>query len=67
MPNTPTPKCPGCGSGKHQRMNDTIKCLRCGAFYDDDPDEGGTHSNYNPAARLEREERNRSKHYQNRR
>lgn len=52
------PKCPGCGSGKHKRMGDTIKCLRCGAFYDDDPDEGGSHGN-NPSARMEYEERNR--------
>lgn len=32
-------------------------CLRCSNQFDDDPDEGGTHSD-DPTKRIEREERN---------
>lgn len=66
MPNATKPKCPACGSGKHKRMNDTIKCLSCGGLYDDDPAEGGSHGN-NPSSRLEYEERRREGRQFNRR
>jgi len=37
-------------------------CYRCKMQFDNDPDEGGDYSDWNPAARLEREERRASKH-----
>lgn len=52
------PPCPGCGN-KSQRsilqIADTLKCGRCGALYDFDPDEGGSHYS-DPAKRLEKYE-----------
>lgn len=62
MSKTPKPKCPCCGRRNTVSaigvVGDQFRCSICGLF-DNDPDEGGTHSDYNPAARLEREERNR--------
>jgi tRNA(Ile2) C34 agmatinyltransferase TiaS len=57
------PTCPFCGRRKGIRPAgpDTFKCPACGALFDDDPDEGGTYSNRNPAARLEREDRERQR------
>lgn len=51
-----TPRCPRCQS-KGVPQADMYWCRRCEGLYDDDPDEGGDHSTFNPAARLEREER----------
>lgn len=52
------PKCPHCcGTKQVVPCGSLYHCRKCNAFFDDDPDEGGTHSDRNPAARLEREER----------
>jgi ribosomal protein L37AE/L43A len=50
--------CPRCGQRKRiTALGDgTYLCASCGAWFDDDPDEGGEYSNRNPAARLERQE-----------
>lgn len=65
------PPCPVCRTAKKVvavgSVGDMFKCTRCGGLFDTEPDEGGTHSNWNPAERLEREERNRNKHQLNRR
>ena len=54
------PRCPWCGRQKGiKRVSDVFHCSNCHRFFDNDPDEGGTHSDRNPAARIEREERNR--------
>lgn len=66
-PHNTKPKCPRCGRIKAVvRLGDY--CLRCephyggcGAMFDNDPDEGGTYSDRNPAARIEREERRRER------
>lgn len=58
------PKCPGCGSTKHvtRRADGDCWCGRCKVMFDgDDPDEGGDYSDFNPAARLEREERRKAR------
>lgn len=53
-------KCPKCGrAGKPTVDADLFWCGNCKAFFDNDPDEGGTHSDRNAAARLEREDRAR--------
>ncbi len=54
-------RCPKCGR-KHERRpgNDAIyRCSRCDVQFDNDPDEGDDYSMSNPAARLERQERER--------
>lgn len=59
-----------CGSDKHvlPRSDGLYWCQRCQGLFDNDPDEGGTHSDRNPAVRIEREERRqeRKRVYQNR-
>lgn len=59
MPGQNLPPCPRCGTNKKVNTHgrDEFYCGRCGGLFDNDPDEGGTHSTFNPAARLEREER----------
>lgn len=63
MSGKPAPKCPRCGTNKqvkpHGVAGDMYHCHRCHGTFDDDPNEGGTYSDFNPAARLEREERRR--------
>lgn len=59
-------KCIKCGSNKIERLTDYNHCLKCGAWFDDDPDEGGEYSDRNPAARLEREDRRRERFNQRR-
>lgn len=53
------PPCPLCGTNRHVNAHgrDEFFCNKCKGLFDSDPDEGGTHSTFNPAARLEREER----------
>jgi ribosomal protein L37AE/L43A len=53
------PPCPRCGTNRkvNRHGQDQYFCGRCSGIFDDDPDEGGTHSTFNPAARLEREDR----------
>lgn len=55
-------RCPGCGGTQPKRTADAIYwCPTCRCQFDDDPDEGGTYSDRNPAARLLREERQRER------
>lgn len=37
-----TPKCPRCGR-RGEPAGDFFRCPKCGGFFDDDPNEGGTH------------------------
>lgn len=56
------PKCPFCGSKDQQETNRrTLYCRTCRREWSD-PDEGGDYSNHNPAARLEREDRERGRY-----
>lgn len=63
-------RCPKCGKRQPFRTPHAVyRCDQqggCGAMFDDEPDEGGSHDDRNPAARLEREER-RKEHQQARR
>ena len=59
------PKCIQCGRIKAvQKTADGYHCTHCGTFFDDEPDEGGDYSFHNPAARLERAERNKARRRQ---
>lgn len=54
------PKCPQCGRIKAVvQAGEFFHCNKCGATFDNEPDEGGDYSDRNPAARLERAERKR--------
>lgn len=55
------PNCPQCRRSRNvvPSGNSHWFCKGCKGTFDDDPDEGGTYSDRNPAARLEREERQR--------
>lgn len=57
------PPCPVCHTGRHANTHgkDEFFCAKCGGLYDRDPEEGGTYSDHNPAARMEREERARKR------
>lgn len=59
--NNQLPPCPKCGRKstvvEQGVIGDSYFCRECNMGFDDDPDEGGTYSDRNPAARLEREER----------
>ena len=52
-------KCPKCGRNQKQPQGDTGEywCKVCQMRYDDDPDEGGNYSDFNPTWRLEKSER----------
>lgn len=61
-------RCLRCGRTQPRRGPTAIYiCEHCRAMFDDDPDEGGDFSDRNPAARLEREERNEERRRQQRR
>lgn len=62
------PPCPMCGTSKKSTAmaGGMFRCGNCGGLYDREPHEGGTHSTFNPAARLEREERRRERHQRRR-
>ena len=48
------PRCIQCGSRKAvEKLVDTYHCTRCGAWFDDDPDEGGDFW-ADPSKRMER-------------
>jgi ribosomal protein L37AE/L43A len=53
--------CPKCGRKQPAKANHSIHsiyyCSHCRMQFDGDADEGGTYSDYNPAVRLERDER----------
>lgn len=53
------PPCPWCRTSKHAvpHGQGEFFCGWCKGLYDDDPDEGGTYSDFNAAVRIEREER----------
>lgn len=53
---TDIPRCPRC-NGKCVPAGALFRCTKCGGLNDGDTDEGGTYSDVNPGARLEREER----------
>lgn len=59
------PPCPQCGRKKSVQpqgtCGDMFRCKACGAVFDSDPEEGGDYSTFNPAARLEREERRKKR------
>ncbi len=51
-------RCPKCGRKQKFRSPDALyRCPVCQVTFDNDPDEGGTFSDFNAAARLERAER----------
>ena len=54
--------CPRCGRKQQRQASaDALYwCSICRGYYDAQPDEGGDYSDRNPAARIEREERQRS-------
>lgn len=59
-------QCPKCGRTCDRGLS-LHYCGYCRMQFDDDPDEGGTYHDRNPAARLEREERReRNKRYPHR-
>lgn len=51
------PRCPRCDGKGEAVPGGLYQCTRCKGHYDDDPDEGGTHSDRNAGVRIEREER----------
>ena len=55
-----TARCPRCNV-KGTPQGDVFWCRRCQCLFDDEPAEGGDYSDRNPAARLEREERQRQR------
>lgn len=57
-------KCPVCGRKGKPIAGGLFQCDR-GHHFDDDPDEGGSYSDRNPAARIERDERRSHKHKRN--
>ncbi len=63
------PACPRCRTSKevgHQGEGNLYVCHRCKGLFDNDPNEGGDHSDFNPAIRLEREDRRREHQRQRR-
>lgn len=57
-------RCPKCGRKQPVRSSDALyRCPVCQVTFDNDPDEGGTYSDRDPAARLEREERQRAERH----
>jgi hypothetical protein len=63
------PPCPTCRTNQRVQPHGRtyFYCKLCRGFFDDDPDEGGTYSDRNPAVRLEREERRTARQQQRRR
>lgn len=60
-PKGPQVKCPRCGRAQKDRGPSAIYfCDNCRGQFDNEPLEGGDYSDRNPAARLEREERQRA-------
>jgi len=55
-------RCPGCGGKQPKRTADAIYyCSRCQCQFDDDPGEGGDHSEFNAGWRMERAERRKGR------
>lgn len=59
MPDEPMPKCPCCGSSKqvYPDGHRNFFCRTCKRVFDNEPDEGGEYSDFDPSWRMEREER----------
>lgn len=55
------PRCPHCGKKSEHARGGLFRCLSCGGLHDGDPNEGKDFDDRNPAARIEREEKARSK------
>jgi hypothetical protein len=52
------PRCPWCGSKQvYEDGERNFFCRTCKRVFDNDPNEGSDYSDRNPAARIEREER----------
>lgn len=53
------PPCPRCGTNRQvtNHGREEFFCGKCSGIFDANPDEGGTHSDFSPSARLERQER----------
>lgn len=50
------PSCPRCKCNRVSRCTDgTLRCSKCGAWFDDDPDEGGDYGD-RPEYRMQRQE-----------
>lgn len=61
MPKPETVRCPKCNRPQRDTGADSIYwCSHCRMQFDT-TDDGGTYSDHNPAARLEREERNQQR------
>ena len=54
----PTVRCPGCNRPKPKSSVGLYICDHCGAQFDDDPDEGGSHF-ADPSRRIELEDERR--------
>ena len=61
MTAAPTPRCPWCHTARRVYPHGEREwwCSGCKRLFDSDPDEGDDYSDHNPAARIERTERNR--------
>lgn len=63
----PMPACPVCKTAKHVVKLAHHFCNQCKGMFDgDDLDEGGTYSNFDPSARIQREERQQAQKQQRR-
>ena len=56
------PPCPNCRSPMVPQ-GDLFWCKHCRRLYDDDPDEGGTHHDRDPARRMVRDEERRERRW----
>ena len=52
------PDCPWCGDARrvYEEGDRDFYCLRCHRTFDEDPDEGGDFSQFDPSWRVQREE-----------
>jgi transposase-like protein len=57
------PDCPFCGDNRqvYEHGDRNFWCRRCNREFDDDPEEGGDYSDFDPAWRMERQERRRKR------
>jgi len=57
------PNCPWCGNNGQVYEDGDYRywCRRCNRFFDEEPDESGDYSDFDPSARLEREEQRKAR------